>query len=60
MSDGNPFRRLARHPAPFDGLVEYGAGALTDLEQLVYEAVTGEMQNALSSLGEERTLPVVG
>ncbi len=37
MADGNPFRRLARHtPAPFDGLVEYGAGALTDLEQLVY------------------------
>ena len=32
----NPFRRLARHtPAPFDGLVEYAAGALTDAEQLV-------------------------
>ena len=32
MAEANPFRRLARHtPAPLDGLVEYGAGALTDL-----------------------------
>src|SRR3954470_22834321 len=32
----NPFRRLARHtPAPFDGLVEYAAGPLSDAEQLV-------------------------
>ena len=36
MDSGNPFRRLARHtPAPFDGLVEYAAGALNDVEELV-------------------------
>jgi 1-acyl-sn-glycerol-3-phosphate acyltransferase len=36
MKPENPFRRLARHtPAPFDGLVEYAAGALNDVEELV-------------------------
>jgi 1-acyl-sn-glycerol-3-phosphate acyltransferase len=36
MDSANPLRRLARHtPAPVDGLVEYGAGFLNDLTQLV-------------------------
>src|SRR3954453_24034899 len=36
MDSSNPLRRLARlTPAPFDGLVEYGAGALNDLEEIV-------------------------
>jgi 1-acyl-sn-glycerol-3-phosphate acyltransferase len=36
MDSANPLRRLARHtPAPVDGLVEYGAGFLNDLTELV-------------------------
>src|SRR3954463_4404395 len=36
MDSANPLRRLARvTPAPLDGLVEYGAGALNHLEELV-------------------------
>ena len=32
MDDGNLFRRIARRtPAPLDGIIEYGAGALDDL-----------------------------
>src|SRR3954465_6467086 len=53
----NPFRRLARHtPAPFDGLVEYAAGALTDAEQLV----TGLPSDPIDAWDPEhirRTLP---
>ena len=36
MDDSNPIRRLARHtPTPFDGLVEYAAGALNDVGEIV-------------------------
>jgi 1-acyl-sn-glycerol-3-phosphate acyltransferase len=36
MDSGNPLRRLARHtPSPLDGVVEYGAGFLHDLRELV-------------------------
>ena len=31
----NPFAPRPPYPAPFDGLVEYAAGALTDTERLV-------------------------
>jgi len=43
-------------PAPFDGLVEYGAGALNDLEELV----EGQPENPLEAWDAEhirRTLP---
>jgi 1-acyl-sn-glycerol-3-phosphate acyltransferase len=57
MDSGNPLRRLARvTPAPFDGLVEYGAGALNDLEELV----EGQPENPLEAWDAEhirRTLP---
>ena len=36
MPSVNPLRRLARHtPPPLDGIVEYGAGALTDIVDIV-------------------------
>ena len=36
MPSVNPLRRLARHtPPPLDGVVEYGAGALTDIVDIV-------------------------
>ena len=58
MDSANPLRRLARHtPAQLDGIAEYGADALSDL---AHEEITTEMQDALSELSEERTLPVVG
>src|SRR3954453_14012566 len=60
MDSYNPLRRLARvTPAPFDGLVEYGAGALNDLEELV----EGRPENPLDAWDPEhirRTLPWLG
>ena len=57
MDSANPLRRLARvTPAPFDGLVEYGAGALNDLEELV----EGRPDDPLEAWDPEhirRTLP---
>jgi 1-acyl-sn-glycerol-3-phosphate acyltransferase len=57
MDSSNPLRRLARvTPAPLDGLVEYGAGALNDLEELV----EGRPENPLEAWDPEhirRTLP---
>lgn len=36
MPSSNPLRRLARRtPSPLDGVVEYGAGALTDIVEIV-------------------------
>jgi hypothetical protein len=36
MHPANPIRRLARHtPTPLDGIVEYGAGFLDDLMEMV-------------------------
>ena len=53
----NPFRRLARHtPAPFDGLVEYAAGALTDAEQLV-KGLPSDPIDAWDPEHIRRTLP---
>ena len=55
--EGNPFRRLARHtPAPFDGLVEYAAGALTDAEQLV-KGLPSDPIDAWDPEHIRRTLP---
>ena len=57
MDSANPLRRLARHtPAPLDGLVEYGAGALTDLEQLV-EGLPDDPIDAWDPEHIRRTLP---
>jgi 1-acyl-sn-glycerol-3-phosphate acyltransferase len=57
MDSSNPLRRLARvTPAPFDGLVEYGAGALNDLEEIV----EGRPDDPLEAWDPEhirRTLP---
>jgi 1-acyl-sn-glycerol-3-phosphate acyltransferase len=57
MDSSNPLRRLARvTPAPFDGLVEYGAGALNDLEEIV----DGRPDDPLAAWDPEhirRTLP---
>jgi 1-acyl-sn-glycerol-3-phosphate acyltransferase len=57
MDSSNPLRRLARvTPAPLDGLVEYGAGALNDLEEIV----EGRPDNPLEAWDPEhirRTLP---
>src|SRR6059058_4382397 len=54
-----PPTRCAASPAPFDGLVEYGAGALNDLEELV----EGRPENPLEAWDPEhirRTLPWLG
>src|SRR3954449_2172967 len=60
MDSDNPLRRLARvTPAPFDGLVEYGAGALNDLEELI----EGQPDDPLEAWDPEhirRTLPWLG
>src|SRR4051812_43017688 len=60
MDSSNPLRRLARvTPAPFDGLVEYGAGALNDLEEIV----EGRPDDPLAAWDPEhirRTLPWLG
>jgi 1-acyl-sn-glycerol-3-phosphate acyltransferase len=57
MDSANPLRRLARvTPAPLDGLVEYGAGALNDLGELV----EGRPDDPLEAWDPEhirRTLP---
>jgi 1-acyl-sn-glycerol-3-phosphate acyltransferase len=57
MDSSNPLRRLARvTPAPLDGLVEYGAGALNDLEEIV----EGRPDDPLAAWDPEhirRTLP---
>ena len=51
-------RRLARHtPAPFDGLVEYAAGALTDAEQLV-KGLPDDPLEAWDPEHIRRTLPL--
>ena len=57
MDSANPLRRLARvTPAPFDGLVEYGAGALNDLEELV-EGLPDDPLEAWDPEHIRRTLP---
>jgi 1-acyl-sn-glycerol-3-phosphate acyltransferase len=57
MDSANPLRRLARvTPAPLDGLVEYGAGALNDLRELV-EGLPDEPIEAWDPEHIRRTLP---
>ena len=57
MDSANPLRRLARvTPAPLDGLVEYGAGALNDLEELV-EGLPDDPLEAWDPEHIRRTLP---
>src|SRR3954462_1653243 len=57
MDSANPLRRLARvTPAPLDGLVEYGAGALNDLEELV-EGRPDDPLEAWDAEHIRRTLP---
>lgn len=57
MDSANPLRRLARvTPAPFDGVVEYGAGFLNDLR----EVVEGQPDDPIDAWDPEhirRTLP---
>jgi 1-acyl-sn-glycerol-3-phosphate acyltransferase len=57
MDSANPLRRLARvTPPPLDGLVEYGAGALNDLEELV-EGLPDDPLEAWDPEHIRRTLP---
>jgi 1-acyl-sn-glycerol-3-phosphate acyltransferase len=57
VRNGNPFRRLARHtPAPLDGLVEYAAGALNDLGELV-DGLPEDPIDAWDGEHIRRTLP---
>src|SRR3954449_7255084 len=57
MDSSNPLRRLARvTPAPLDGLVEYGAGALNDLEEIV-EGRPDDPLEAWDAEHIRRTLP---
>jgi 1-acyl-sn-glycerol-3-phosphate acyltransferase len=57
MDSANPLRRLARvTPAPLDGLVEYGAGALNDLEELV-DGLPDDPLEAWDPEHIRRTLP---
>ena len=57
MDSANPLRRLARvTPAPLDGLVEYGAGALNDLRELV-EGLPDDPIDAWDAEHIRRTLP---
>ena len=57
MDDGNPIRRLARHtPTPLDGLVEYGAGALNDVGEIV-EGLPDDPIDAWDPEHIRRTLP---
>src|SRR3954452_15197112 len=57
MDSANPLRRLARvTAAPLDGLVEYGAGALNDLEELV-DGLPDDPLEAWDPEHIRRTLP---
>jgi 1-acyl-sn-glycerol-3-phosphate acyltransferase len=53
----NPFRRVARHtPAPLDGLLEYAAGALNDVEELA-NGLPADPLDAWDAEHIRRTLP---
>ena len=54
----SPARQRARS-ASFNMTAKYVSGPDPDHEE-VYEEVTGEMQDALDELADERTLPLVG
>ena len=55
----NPIRRLARHtPAPLDGVVEYGAGVLDDLTEIV-EGLPDDPLDAWDPEHIRRTLPLL-
>src|SRR5215213_338283 len=57
MDSANPLRRLARvTPAPLDGLVEYGAGFLNDLREVV-EGLPEDPIDAWDPEHIRRTLP---
>jgi 1-acyl-sn-glycerol-3-phosphate acyltransferase len=57
MDPANPLKRLARHaPSPLDGLVEYGAGALTDIKQIV-KGLPDDPTDAWDPEHIRRTLP---
>ena len=57
MRPDNPFRRVARHtPAPLDGLLEYAAGALNDVEELA-NGLPADPLDAWDPEHIRRTLP---
>jgi 1-acyl-sn-glycerol-3-phosphate acyltransferase len=59
MHPANPIRRIARHtPAPFDGVVEYGAGVLDDLTEIV-EGLPDDPLEAWDPEHIRRTLPLL-
>jgi hypothetical protein len=57
MHPANPIRRLARRtPTPIDGVVEYGAGFLDDLMEIV-EGLPDDPLDAWDPGHIRRTLP---
>jgi 1-acyl-sn-glycerol-3-phosphate acyltransferase len=59
MHPANPIRRLARHtPTPFDGVVEYGAGVLDDLTEIV-DGLPDDPLEAWDAEHIRRTLPIL-
>ena len=57
MHPTNPIRRLARHtPTPLDGIVEYGAGFLDDLVEIV-QGLPDDPMDAWDPEHIRRTLP---
>ena len=59
MHPANPIRRLARHtPPPLDGVVEYGAGVLDDLTEIV-EGLPDDPLDAWDPEHIRRTLPLL-
>ena len=59
MHPANPIRRLARHtPTPLDGVVEYGAGVLDDLTEIV-DGLPDDPLDAWDPEHIRRTLPLL-
>jgi 1-acyl-sn-glycerol-3-phosphate acyltransferase len=59
MHPANPLRRLAHHtPSPLDGVVEYGAGVLDDLTEIV-DGLPDDPLDAWDPEHIRRTLPLL-